>query len=155
MQMLWARVVSDAVRTVCPLANRGNYTPEEIEDIEPAKSFAPTPVPAAVTVPSTEAAKVFATSIAPPVPEAAPTPAAPTPAASSAEEVPMDAMPIGKQRGAKFAKMTDQQLARASSLTPWDGKNGVEGWTEGHRKNVLLEIESRAAAKAKPAEVVS
>lgn len=32
MQMLWARVVSDAVRTVCPLANRGSYTPEEVSD---------------------------------------------------------------------------------------------------------------------------
>ena len=31
MQMLWARVVSDVVRVVCPLANRGVYTPEEIE----------------------------------------------------------------------------------------------------------------------------
>jgi hypothetical protein len=32
MQMLWARAVSDAVRTVCPLANRGTYTPEEVRD---------------------------------------------------------------------------------------------------------------------------
>ena len=31
MQLLWARVVSDVVRVVCPLANRGVYTPEEIE----------------------------------------------------------------------------------------------------------------------------
>ena len=31
-QMLWARCVSDAVRTVCPLANKGTYTPEEVRD---------------------------------------------------------------------------------------------------------------------------
>lgn len=37
MQSLWARVTSDGVRVVCPLANRGNYTPEEIQDeIQPA-----------------------------------------------------------------------------------------------------------------------
>lgn len=35
MQMLWARVVSDGVRTVCPNATRGTYTPEEIQDFEP------------------------------------------------------------------------------------------------------------------------
>lgn len=32
MQMLWARVVSDAVRAVMPSANSGRYTPEEIDD---------------------------------------------------------------------------------------------------------------------------
>lgn len=32
MQMLWARVISDGVRTVCPQAVRGCYTPEEISD---------------------------------------------------------------------------------------------------------------------------
>lgn len=32
MQMLWARVVSDAIRTVCPGANKGTYTPEEVSD---------------------------------------------------------------------------------------------------------------------------
>lgn len=31
-QMLWARVVSDGVRAVCPRANSGTYTPEEIDD---------------------------------------------------------------------------------------------------------------------------
>lgn len=35
MQMLWARVVSDGVRVVCPLATRGTYTPEEVMDFEP------------------------------------------------------------------------------------------------------------------------
>ena len=32
MQMLWARVVSDAVRCTCPQANQGSYAPEEVED---------------------------------------------------------------------------------------------------------------------------
>lgn len=35
MQMLWARVVSDGVRTVCPQANKGTYTPEEVDDYAP------------------------------------------------------------------------------------------------------------------------
>lgn len=29
MQMLWARVVSDGVRAMCPIANHGTYSPEE------------------------------------------------------------------------------------------------------------------------------
>lgn len=32
MQMLWARVVSDGVRTMCPLVLSGRYTPEELGD---------------------------------------------------------------------------------------------------------------------------
>ena len=31
-QMLWARVVSNSIRTVCPQANKGSYTPEEVMD---------------------------------------------------------------------------------------------------------------------------
>jgi hypothetical protein len=34
MQMLWARVVSDAIRAVMPSVNYGRYTPEEVEDFE-------------------------------------------------------------------------------------------------------------------------
>ncbi len=34
MQMLWARVVSDGVRAMCPQVNCGRYTPEEIDDIQ-------------------------------------------------------------------------------------------------------------------------
>lgn len=38
MQMLWARVVSDGVRAMCPQVNCGRYTPEEIDDIPGAAS---------------------------------------------------------------------------------------------------------------------
>lgn len=32
MQMLWARVISDGVRAICPEVNQGLYTPEEVSD---------------------------------------------------------------------------------------------------------------------------
>ena len=32
MQMMWARLVSDSIRCVCPQANKGTYTKEETED---------------------------------------------------------------------------------------------------------------------------
>lgn len=34
MQMLWARVVSDGIRAICPEVNCGQYTPEECSDID-------------------------------------------------------------------------------------------------------------------------
>ena len=42
-QMLWARAVSDAVRTVCPQACKGTYTPEEVQDFaDPDRDAIPT-----------------------------------------------------------------------------------------------------------------
>lgn len=34
MQMLWARLVSDSIRALCPEVVSGSYTPEEIEDFD-------------------------------------------------------------------------------------------------------------------------
>lgn len=34
MQMLWARLVSDSIRVICPEVVTGSYTPEEIEDFD-------------------------------------------------------------------------------------------------------------------------
>lgn len=79
MQMLWARVVSDAVRTVCPLANQGSYTPEEIHDLsdrpaidvtaEPVEKIVPGVNAPAVTVEPAPAVEVVAEVV---TPEAAP-----------------------------------------------------------------------------------
>lgn len=46
MQMLWARCVSDAIRCVCPAANKGSYTKEEVEDFVEADGGNAEPVPA-------------------------------------------------------------------------------------------------------------
>lgn len=75
MQMLWARLISDAVRTICPKVNSGTYAPEdfgtsvaedsddtidvEVVKAEPALKHAPKeePVkPAAESPPATSAA---------------------------------------------------------------------------------------------------
>ena len=62
MQMMWARVVSDGVRAVCPLATRGTYTPEEVMDFdEPGKmkniTHVATDNPIVVVEPSTPTPK--------------------------------------------------------------------------------------------------
>lgn len=45
MQMMYARVVSDAVRALCPEVNLGMYTPEEIQDFDRPSAVQP-PAPA-------------------------------------------------------------------------------------------------------------
>ena len=46
MQMLWARVISDAIRCVCPQANQGSYTTEEVGDFNDApRSSEPVVIP--------------------------------------------------------------------------------------------------------------
>ena len=54
MQMLWARCVSDGVRTVEPQCCCGIYTPEETEDFAdaPRAAYAPPPAPPADADPS-------------------------------------------------------------------------------------------------------
>lgn len=59
--MLFARLVSDSIRTMCPEVNFGSYTPEEIEDIpvavhrtESAPATVATTVPAVTPIPKAE-----------------------------------------------------------------------------------------------------
>ena len=80
MQMMWARAVSDGVRTVCPLATRGHYTPEEAVDFDEPKVVNVTPVPA--SYPQQEAGQPAA-----PAPDPAPAPAM-APAAPVVEVLP-------------------------------------------------------------------
>ncbi len=75
MQMMWARAVSDGVRTVCPLATRGSYTPEEVMDF-------PENQPRDVTPPEEQAALP-----AQPMPAAPPQP----PLTIQAEKIPQPA----------------------------------------------------------------
>lgn len=82
MQMMWARAVSDGVRTVCPLATRGHYTPEEVIDFDEPKVVNITPSAAPAAYPQEEQ-----TAPAAPAPTPAPAPAT-APAASVVEVLP-------------------------------------------------------------------
>lgn len=81
MQMLWARVVSDGIRAICPQVNYGRYTPEEIQDIQKEKAV---PVKAEVVVEK---------ETSQPVPPADP-----------------DIIPTGKLMGQKWADLDDEKL---------------------------------------------
>lgn len=143
MQMLWARVASDAVRTVCPLANKGCYTPEEIMDLrnddapqapaEHRKHVAPQ----AITIPA----------------ETVPTPPAQKPADAAPVVIqpevippaPVDCtvMPIGKQAGKKWTDFGDASLAKALLLP----RDQYPELTDGHIAAIQAEIERRKAAQ--------
>ncbi len=139
MQMLWARVVSDAVRTVCPLVNRGSYTPEEVEDF--AEPVAP------------QQGKVIAPPViqlespAPPkASEADAAPAQPSPFAEAKPEVVtpevMDysIVPTGKLKGKKWSELNETQLQFVV------GKE-IAGFAPEHRAAAKLELESRGGVK--------
>jgi hypothetical protein len=72
MQLLWARVVSDGVRAVCPRVNSGRYTPEEIADFDDtpvqrvSHSAPPQPSPVAAK-PVSSAATAVAAEVVPAV----------------------------------------------------------------------------------------
>lgn len=111
MQMLWARAVSDGVRTVCPLATRGTYTPEEVMDFDDPRGATATPV----NLPPVDAA--------PPVLAPARSVSMPSiPVAPSAPALPVDnsqtpfAVPAAAEDG------TDYAICRAGSYKGrrWD-----------------------------------
>jgi len=139
MQTLWARVVSDGVRTVCPLANRGTIPPEEAQDLpeetettiidEPVIDLSGLKVVKPETKPEPEKKpEQPATATAP---EAAPE--------VEAEIVDFNIIPIGDLKGQPWTVLQDVQLAK---LLNFKGKK----LTDGHRKAIQAEIDKRKAA---------
>ena len=141
MQMMWARAVSDGVRTVCPLATRGHYTPEEAVDFDEPKvvnitpapvnypqqeaeqQAAPAPAPAPATAPSAPVVEVMPTQEPPTVPPAATQPTAPavTPAMFK-NDGPADldytiCKIDGPMKGIKWSDMNMENLRLALEIT--------------------------------------
>jgi hypothetical protein len=58
MQMLWARVISDGVRTLAPEIVYGIYTPEETQDFEPAPRKSASSPQVALPAPAEEASVI-------------------------------------------------------------------------------------------------
>lgn len=131
MQMMWARVVSDGVRAVCPLATRGHYTPEEAIDFDEPKTINVTPAP--VAFPQQEVA-TEQPAITAPAP--APIPVAEAPAEPVTQPVaPAKPMPMfqaqkgpddldyticrieGKMCGKKWTEMPIEHLQLALQIT--------------------------------------
>jgi len=102
--MLWARVISDAVRTVCPEVNAGVYTPEEVEDFDDRNGA---PIPRR----KTNEAVVSSEEVRPAEPEAE---AAPTMADLVATEPLATTAQILEIEGlAKHIKLSEESLKKA------------------------------------------
>lgn len=114
MQMLWARAVSDGVRTVCPLATRGTYTPEEVMDFDDPRGATATSVnlPPVDTAPPVPTPPVSTLRVSAPV----------APVAPSAPVSPVDTAPTPFAVPASADDGTDYTICRASGSyhgKPW------------------------------------
>lgn len=126
MQMLWARVVSDVVRVVCPLANRGVYTPEEIESGSDRSEGGNRQTAATAPGAAIEVEILPVRSGKDPLPEV-----------TDGQPVEHTVMPIGKMKGTAFAKMTTKALEYVLS-----DKDHPE-ITEAHKDEVRKLLEAR------------
>jgi len=148
MQMLWARVVSDGCRTMCPASAR-LYTPEEVADMdneaapEPKNvtpevmEVTPTPEAAAKTAQtlSNESTKVFETpEVLPPQPE-------------PAAEIDGNIMPAGPMKGQPMESLTNKVLGMLVNT-----KKKVI--TPAHKAAVKAEIEKRKGEDQKADDYV-
>lgn len=131
-QMLWARLISDSVRTLAPGVNMGTYTPEEVQDFEaaPAQRVA---VPEPIKPPR---ARKSAEQVPEPQPEQQQAPAPVDP-----EVLPPDfgVMPAGKHQGKPWSDFTDDQLKAVLASTH-------AAFAEGHKDAVRKELEKRGVA---------
>ena len=126
MQMLWARVISDGVRTMAPEIVSGTYTPEELDDDAPER-------PAAELLPSQPApqepkpAKV--TNVETVAPQAAAT--APAQPAEVVNEMPAAAKPVVNNWTAADGKSLSNEAAMAlDELIPADRQQAALRWME-------------------------
>lgn len=115
--MLWARLVSDAIRTVCPMANFGQYTLEEIEDIG-TDGASPAALSVGKPVVSTPPA-VASTPKPQPVPAVATVPPAVVQSPAAAVDPIAEELPPGDDTGTQIdvgGPATDQQRVAALEL---------------------------------------
>ena len=142
--MMWRRVATRAVDTVCPLASEGNMSPEDLEDLQDYDSKPDQQRGGKVVAPPPSL------SIVPPPPAAEETKAPPAPPAEVKREVitpevvaPQEKvaidyaiMPGGKFKGKKWSEFTDKQLEALSKLE-------TNELLVGHKDAIKAEIETR------------
>ena len=138
MQMLWARVVSDGVRTCCPEAVKGSYAPEELQDLRDSGS-----VPGgAIAIPPEE---VEVQKPSAPKPEPAPAKAEEAGKGESEEKRDYTCMPIGKLGGTPFKELSIKELEVVIALDPEQHPQV----TEKHKRNASNWLKKKLYTAAK------
>lgn len=131
-QMLWARLISDSVRTLAPGVNMGTYTPEEVQDFEAAPTqrvVVPEPIKPTRARKTEKEPEQQAEQRAEP-------PAVVEPEVLAPE---FGVMPAGKHQGKPWADFTDDQLKAVLASTH-------AAFADGHKSAVRAELEKRGVA---------
>lgn len=138
-QMLWARLISDTIRTIMPSVNFGAYTPEEIRDLDelPRTARAADDVPAAGKrlSPDEAADRVKATFGKPDSAQENAPDNVHEPEVLAPE---YDTMPIGKNKGRKWEEFSDKNLTAALDC-------GHPAITEKHLERIRAILADRKA----------
>ena len=140
MQMMWARAISDGVRTLAPDCCQGMYTPEEMDDITPDTAAPVVQPPAAprdpkpvevIKPPAKPDAKPAVPAAPPIVPAASAVPAAdpvpPAPVAQPAEPAQLPAPPAGGGSQTPFDEMAKDNASEGEDFTACPVKGGMFG----------------------------
>ena len=157
--MLWARAVSDGVRTVDPGVNMGVYTPEEVQDFSESNEIPATPKSRKQAEDTTPPMKTVKGEVVEP-PKSEKSIMAPGRGTLSQEEekgnltpkptqFDFSVFPAGKLKGQKFEDVDSKMLEFA--LTPTCTAKYPE-FQEGHCNFIKSILMDRAAAKDAPVE---
>lgn len=137
MQMLWARVISDGVRTLAPEIVSGVYTPEEAEDETPQPAPKPLFTPTGAAKPAVDVASTPVTT-APPAASTSPAPEPVKPAAPILQFASMD--PETKRLTPESVGLLEKAIGEenATTVLEWMKK---QGWI----KTNLSELSAKKA----------
>lgn len=121
MQMLWARLVSDSVRFLCPKVVSGAYTPEEISDFDEVAAESPKPAASGQASVVDQAAAAAAGKDRQPVQDAEfeiKAAVQATPEAAAAAQPPAPIEPAGPQYATDDQRQLIKDLFDALGMTP-------------------------------------
>lgn len=144
--MLWARLISDSIRSIAPEVNFGTYTPEESEDMDDAPVVGGNPSSAAVVAPPSTVATAAGSSVASPAAAPTSSPSAPsipngasgvatnTTAApsSAANQSPSDTLPLADDPRTSIrlddpaTELQKQQIIAAMQILAQEGVSDIK-----------------------------
>lgn len=149
--MLFARVVSDAIRSMCPEVNFGYYTPEEIEDL-PGGEVAPVRTPANPVAPTQPEVKPPSAPVqvpTPPPPSEVPVPLAGAdgPFDDTPDDAPITEDLINKIREVvKVINQTPGHADFSKKLKEKLGEGGLKSLTQGQGRKLFEVLERKEIA---------
>ncbi len=141
-QMLWARLISDSVRTLAPGVNMGTYTPEEVQDFDsvPPSRQAETEFDPPIRTRKTKVAQAEPDAASAQQKPAAEAPAAPEQVEPEVvKDQDFGVMPAGRHAGKPWSEFTADQLKAVL-------QSNHAAFTEVHKAAVRAELERRGSA---------